>query len=309
MRVGSRRLRFQAHGRHKFVIFLVIVAAIVVFVAWLCMGGLGKLMSGTGTGATPSGSAMPVSSYGADASAGAMLPGVGASAEPMTTLPPGDVTVDPNATVDPNVATASALPAASGSQVTTQAIGTGGAALLGNSNLEDLNTYGLLPDADFYYKVGLTVTDAMTTPAEGGTVPAIDELQGKDYDKVFLMFGNNELGWTKETFLADYSTLIQEVRSYNPNARIYVMGILPITKETSDKGENGATQARIDEYNEDLKTLANSNDCYFMDLGMAFKDSTGYLPAEAAADGVHLNKEYSTAWAQILRNEIGGEMG
>lgn len=310
MRIGSRRLRFQRHGRYKFVIFLVVVAAIVVFAVWLAMGGWGKLFPG---GAEASPSALPTGSAGAFVDGQSSMSPY-ASSDPYAS---SGATVDPyaspGATVDPYASSgassdpnATGLPEVSASSSDSQTSGGGGdgAVVLGNSHIGGLELYDALPNADIYYKVGLTVRTAMTDPAEGGTVPAIEELKDKDYDQVFLMFGINEVGWVEQSFLDDYTKLIEQVREYQPNAKIYVMGIMPVSKEVSDKAENGITQEKIDEFNADLKTLANDNDCYFIDLGMAFKDSEGYLPDGAATDGIHLSRDYITQWAQILSNEI-----
>ena len=41
----------------------------------------------------------------------------------------------------------------------------------------------------------------------------------------------------------------------------------------------------------------------------AVADSSGYLPAEASTDGVHLNKEYCGKWLDYLKNHTAGNMG
>lgn len=292
MRVGSKRLRFQKNGRRKFVIFIVVLGLIAAGIAGTvyAMGqpnGFRSLFSpepsATATaaqldleGMTPSPSPIPVVTTAPSAD-------TGQAAQSANT--------QPNAVQEPD-----------GSSSDT-------AALVGNSNLEDLYIYNLIPDADFYYKVGLTVDELGEEAADGGSAPILEELQGKDYDKIFLMFGNNELGWHEDRFLEEYTKLIEDVRAADPGARIYVMGILPITEEISDQAIDGATQEQIDTFNEALKTLANENNCYFLDLGLAMKGSDGYLPADAAEDGVHLNLDYSVRWAEILNNEIGGEDG
>lgn len=282
MRVGSKRLRFQRHGRRKFVIFILVVAAIIAAVLWLFLAGPLK----------PADSSTPAAS-----SAGPQESATPAASEEAI----------PSPTVLPSTA-AEALPSAS--TVGTANIGTGGAALIGNSNLEDLYTYGQVSDAEYYYKVGLTVDEAMTAAADGQTEPILTAIDGKNFDRIFLMFGFNELGWTnRQKFFDDYKTLIETIRQENPNARIYIMSILPIAESVSDQAQDGVTQEAIDQLNSEMRTFASENNCYYMDLGAALKGDDGYLPADAAADGVHLNQQASAIWAEILNNEIGGEMG
>lgn len=289
MRVGSKRLRFKEHGRRRFVLFIIVlclVAAGIVAVVYAMQ--------------QPDGFKSLTSLF-----QGKPAPTATAAQIDINEFTP---TLAPIATQQ---AAVSVMPASGISPTADAGAGAAdGVAFMGNSNLEDLYIYGVLPDADFFYKVGLTVADVYDTPADQGTVPIIEEFQDKDYEKIFLMFGNNELGWdSKSKFLDEYQELIQKLHEEDPNARIYVMGILPVTKTVSDDAVDGVTQERIDEFNEDLKRLASDNDCYFLDLGLAMKGTDGYLPEDAAADGVHLNKDYSVRWAEILRNEIGGEAG
>ena len=97
--------------------------------------------------------------------------------------------------------------------------------------MEDLYTYGGAGNADFYYRVGLTVRTVFTKPTAKGSVPVIDELKGKSYGKVLLMFGENELGWSAgSAFVTDYGKVIDAVRQRQPDATIYVQSIFPVTK-------------------------------------------------------------------------------
>lgn len=289
MRVGRKRLRFQKNGKRKFAVFIIslclIIAGIVLTVyAAHQPDGFRSLFSpepsATATaaqlnleGTTPSPSPIPV----------------------VTSTPSSDSVQEPQNDAG---------------QASDAVIGVSEpVAFVGNSNLEDLYVYNLIPDADFYYKVGLRVDQVEEAIADGHTEPILEELQENEYNKIFLMFGNNELEWTPEYFTEAYGDFLADLRQAEPDARIYIMGILPITEEVSDKAADGATQEQIDVFNEALKTFANENDCYFLDLGLAMKGDDGYLPDDAAEDGVHLNKDYCVRWAEILRSEIGGEAG
>ena len=70
------------------------------------------------------------------------------------------------------------------------------AAFIGDSRIEGLHDYGTLrtkTTADFYYKDGVSIWDLMDkTMANGETVP--NALASKQYKKIFLMCGVNELG-------------------------------------------------------------------------------------------------------------------
>lgn len=176
---------------------------------------------------------------------------------------------------------------------------------VGNSVIDDLNTYNIVPNADFFARTGLTVTSVMTKSTVKGDVPVIDELNGKSYDKVFLMFGLNELGWEyPSVFQEDYGKLIDEVRSRLPDADIYIQSLLPVSAEASQKNRNNVNNPRIREYNELLKELAQEKGVTYLDVASALQDSQGNLPEEASADGIHPNITYCQRWVDYIRDSL-----
>lgn len=181
--------------------------------------------------------------------------------------------------------------------------GTEGTAFVGNSNIQGLYIAGVLPDADYYSKVGLTVRSVFDTPMDGGTVPVIEELKGHDYSEVFILFGLNELGWpATDIFLEEYGNVIQQVHEYCPNATVYVMSILPLSKTVSDRNEDGVNMKAVNERNAQLAEVAAENDAVFLDFTSELKGPDGYLPADASKDGMHLNMDYMEMWADMIEN-------
>ncbi len=129
------------------------------------------------------------------------------------------------------------------------------AALLGNSYIDGFVTYDVLPDTDCFYRIGLTVRSVFTKPMLNREIPVIDELaNGKNYDKVFLIFGENELGWTNtQAFYDGYGEVIDAVRERQPDATVYIQSIF-YDKVFLIFGENELgwtnTQAFYDGYGE-----------------------------------------------------------
>lgn len=260
---------------------LVVIVAVIVGFSWAWRDGL------LSPGATRAGgpSPTPVAEFLPDATVGAEMQ-TAASARPS--------------------ASASASAAASRPAPTPMASGgTEGMAFVGNSGISDLYVSGFIPEADYYYKVGLNVQTVFDTAMDQGTVPVIEELQGHDYNEVFLLFGQNELGWPAvNVFLDDYAKVISQVREYCPNATIYVMSILPMSEEASDRNENGENQQTANAFNEALADLARENGAVFLDFTTDLKGADGYLPPDAAADGVHLNQTYLGKWADMIKNRV-----
>lgn len=176
-------------------------------------------------------------------------------------------------------------------------------AFVGNSMLEDLDMFGIIDNADFYAKTGLTVTTVFTESTVDGSSPIMDEVVAGNYDKVFLMFGLNELGWSySDVFVEDYEKIIDTLRDANPDVEIYVQSLFPVSKERSDKNLYGVTNERIEEYNQMLKDMAEEKDVTYVDVHAAMVTEDGALADGASPDGVHPNMEYCETWVQYLRD-------
>lgn len=179
-------------------------------------------------------------------------------------------------------------------------------AFVGNSFIEGLFICDLIDGADFFSKIGLNVNDAMTKSTDTGTVPVIDELNsGKEYDKIFMMFGENELGWVNsDTFISQYGDLIDKAREYQPESKIYLLALPPVSKALSDKNVNSITNERILIYNGLIKQLAADKGAVFADIYSAVADSEGVLPADAASDGIHFGEEYYKQCLLYIQNNL-----
>lgn len=177
------------------------------------------------------------------------------------------------------------------------------AVFIGDSRTEGLGLSGLMGKATFYAYKGLMVDTAFTKQVinEGGQkLTVIDALRRHKFGKVYIMLGLNELGWASEdVFIKRYGKLVDEIKKIEPSSKIYVQSILPVSKEKSDKGIY--TNERIRLYNRLIKEMCAQKGVKYLDVYHAVVDSSGALPADAAADGVHLKMEYCKKWANYLR--------
>lgn len=198
-------------------------------------------------------------------------------------------------------ASAPASTAAVAAQVDPDALK--GAAFVGNSCVDVLHSYGIVPEADFFARTGLTVTEAFKKPVINGQVPVLEELKrDKRYTKVFLMFGENELGWSTDSAFTDgYAKVIQSVRASQPEAGIYVQSILPVSKAVSDKNEDNTNNARIDQFNEMLEDLCTEQQVTYVDVHSQFLQADGSLVDGISTDGIHFNKAGCQKWVDYLR--------
>ena len=188
-RINRRpHIRFRRGGQKRLALVITVLVIIISFIVgfvWAWQDGLLPW----GPGAEAQASVRPVVEFVPDATVGA-TEAPSASPSPSQTAAPSE-TASPRATAIPSG-------------------GTEGMAFVGNSGISDLYVSGYLPDADYYYKVGLNVQSVFDTAMDQGTVPVIDELSGHDYSEVFLLFGQNELGWPAvNVFLEDYAEVIE----------------------------------------------------------------------------------------------------
>lgn len=182
------------------------------------------------------------------------------------------------------------------------------AVFVGNSLIDDLYTYGSAGNADFYFRIGLTVKTVFTKSTAKGSVPVIDELKKRTYGKVLLMFGENELGWSyPSVFVKEYGKVIDAVRERQPNAAIYIQSIFPVSRAVSAKNENQINNTRIEQYNTLLRQLAQDKGVGYLDVASVLKDAQGNLPDNAAPDGVHLNRKYCAKWVDYVKQELAKE--
>ena len=179
------------------------------------------------------------------------------------------------------------------------------AVFLGDSRTEGLSLYSGLKTGYFYTAVGATVESVFSKKnfeTEGGEkVPLLDAVAEQDCDKIYIMLGINELGWSKvKTFHDQYAKLIDRVREDHPEAKIVLQSIPPVSAKQEAK-KTYVNNDRISDYNEVIRTLAEEKECYFLDVAACLSDGNGLLPKDLNFDGIHLNPAGCKVWLNYLR--------
>ena len=180
-----------------------------------------------------------------------------------------------------------------------------GAVFLGDSRTEGLSLYSGLKTGYFYTAVGATVESVFSKKnfeTEGGEkVPLLDAVAEQDCDKIYIMLGINELGWSKsKTFHDQYAKLIDRVREDHPEAKIVLQSIPPVSAMQEAK-KTYVNNARIAEYNGVIQALAEEKECYFLDVAACLTGGDGLLPKDLNFDGIHLNPAGCKVWLNYLR--------
>lgn len=180
------------------------------------------------------------------------------------------------------------------------------AAFIGDSRTVGLFEYGGLEErADFFAKISLTIYDVFTEPVAkdeetGDKITVEEALRKKQYGKVYLMLGINELGTgNTEYFMNHYAAAVEKIRELQPDAIIFVEAIMRVTGE-KDANDPIFNNANINEKNEAISLLADNRDVFYIDVNEAVGDGEGNLNSEYTIDEIHLKAKYYSVWKEFL---------
>ena len=181
------------------------------------------------------------------------------------------------------------------------------AAFVGDSRTDGFMIYSGIGTGKNLTSNGLSIfklEEKKALKIDGQDYTLLEALALEEYGKVYLSLGVNELGYyDDEGFYQSYCTAIDEIRKVQPNAVIYIQGLIPV-----NEGEIAATTGRtylnndhLRVYNGLMRQAAQEKQVVFLDLYQEFVDGEGQLPAGASKDGVHLYKEYCVQWLDYLK--------
>lgn len=179
------------------------------------------------------------------------------------------------------------------------------AVFIGDSRTVGLQNYGNWSDrVTFLASTGLMVHKAMRTkvslPGSKNQVTIEEALSAKQYGKIYIMFGINELGrGDADRYLLDYRTFLDKLKELQPDAIIYIQSGLKVTAKRSAKGDMVSNTA-IEERNEIIQSLVDEKQVFYLNVNEAVCDEEGNLFADYTHDGVHLKAQYLTIWKDYL---------
>ncbi len=177
------------------------------------------------------------------------------------------------------------------------------ALFIGDSRTVGLSEYSNWKNPVYYADVGLTVYhvfDKEIAKVNGETMNIDQALQRQKFGKIYIMLGINELGrGTTETFAAKYSQVIGRIRELQPDAIIFIEGIMGVSKKKSDS-DPIFNNKNIQERNAAIESLADNNSIFYIDVNQVIMDASGGIPSEYTFDNVHLKAAYYSIWTNYL---------
>ena len=185
------------------------------------------------------------------------------------------------------------------------------ALFIGDSRTVGLHDYSSLSNATFYAKVSSTIFGIMDDPMitvsgnevsyYGNTNISIrNALRLKQYGKIYIMVGINELGTgNADTFYDKYKSVIHDIQKLQPNALIFIQSIMHVTTQKSQQDEI-YNNKNIDDRNVKIKELANNHNIFYLDLNEALDDESKGLNSDYTFDSIHLKASKYSLWEDFL---------
>lgn len=179
------------------------------------------------------------------------------------------------------------------------------AVFIGDSRTVGMQDYSGLDNAQFFAKTGMNVYDILedkfiADPKTGEEVSVAHMLKTYQYGKIYFMVGINELGTGNTgTFQKAYARVLQKFHKWQPDAVIYIQGIIPVSKVKASEDEI-FNNININDKNVAIAQLADGKNIFYLDVSKKLTDKGGYLKADYTFDEVHMYAQYYELWTNFL---------
>ncbi len=179
------------------------------------------------------------------------------------------------------------------------------AVFIGDSRTVGLSEYcePLDTRAKFYAKISLTIFDVLTKEfikTDEGKINVETALSNEQYGKVYIMLGLNEIGTGNAQYFKNaYEVVINRIKELQPDAIIYIQGIMHVTANKSDN-DPYYNNEKINERNAAISELADNHTVFYLDMNVAIDDENGNLEAGLSFDDVHLKASSYERWHEFL---------
>ncbi len=185
------------------------------------------------------------------------------------------------------------------------------AVFLGDSRTEGLQLYSGLHAGDFFWHKGMTVfrvddEDYRQIEVDGQSMTMMEALARKQYAKVYIMIGINELGYPASSYEKGLKAMVDQVKEIQPNSVIYLQTLPPVNEGKAASSGLGSyiNNTNVNTFNEIIVETAKEKQVALLDVASVFRSEQGDLPADMASDGVHFKRDGYQLWYAYLRCHV-----
>ena len=182
------------------------------------------------------------------------------------------------------------------------------AAFVGDSRTDGLMLYSGIGTGRNLTSNGLSIfklAEKKALKIDGKKYTLLEALALEEYGKVYLSLGVNELGIHNDKgFYNSYFAAFVEIRKVQPNAVIYIQGLIPLNEQQIEEyngNKYNLTNEHLRVYNDLMRQAAEEKQVVYLDLYTEFADENGALPEGVSRDGVHLVKDACKRWLEYLK--------
>lgn len=169
------------------------------------------------------------------------------------------------------------------------------ALFIGDSRTVGIQEYGTLTNADYFCSVGMM---SCKIDEEYINNMNFDQLiDSKQYGKIYLMLGINEVGNDFQYTLTQYRAVVERLKVHQPNAIIYVQGNLHVSASAET---SVISNEKINYLNSLIAGLADNKKVFYIDINEVYDDEYGCLTEAYTSDGVHPLAMYYKQWCDWL---------
>ncbi len=120
--------------------------------------------------------------------------------------------------------------------------------------------------------------------------------------KLFLMIGINDLLRKEDVpyVFANYEKIISEIKLKSPGTTIYMESVLPMDNSLAGARFGTVEGQKIIDLNSQIKSLADGNEIFFIDLYPYFCGANDVLYTAYGKDGLHLNSHGYAEWKKLI---------
>lgn len=178
------------------------------------------------------------------------------------------------------------------------------AVFIGDSRMEGFRNSSGITQGTFLTSVGLSIDrmSEQTIATAEGTISVYQGLSGRQYDKIYLMLGTNDLGYYPwEEFPVNFKNIVEQFHKLQPNAIIYVCSVIYVEEaKITTSYDNNDNVRKINNYL--LEVCEQLDYCYYLNLNEIFSNGYGSLIEGASSDGVHLYETYCQQMLDYLKD-------